>query len=302
MADQDDKDLSSQQPDTIWFALRVGEFIAIFLINTFTLIVFAGNRQLRRRTSYLIMSLTVGDLLNGAVTGPLEIYYYEYMETEPGFTWKKISILILYNTFPISSLSSLSLISLERLHATLHPLRHHGIIGNLVYFKAIVCSWLLALILACVDSVLHLFIPETYFYAWASHIVVTLLALTGSYITIFVKIKTSPASQRFRAVSTDRKLSATLFIVTVVSILSILPWAIYALIPPGKWKGLSKTTQLHITYAVYVLYYANSLVNPLIYAIRMQSFREAVYKQLICWKKTGGRVQPVSTRIQLQAM
>ena len=81
--------------------------------------------------------------------------------------------------------------------------------------------------------------------------------------------------------------------VTVVSILTILPYAVYYVIPVGEWNRLSKTSQFHIGHAVYVLYYTSSLVNPLIYAIRMKEFRKAV-KDLIC--RTGpdsSHVQPI---------
>ena len=79
--------------------------------------------------------------------------------------------------------------------------------------------------------------------------------------------------------------------VTVVSTLTILPYAVYAVIPGGKRKQLSKTTQVHIPIALYVLYYVSYLVNPLIYAIRMKEFRNAV-KDLICKR------EPESTRVQ----
>ena len=77
-------DISSQD-HTIWFAAVVTESIVIFLINTYTLIVFARNRHLRKGSTYLIINLTVADLLVGAVTHPMDLYYYpEYDATAVG--------------------------------------------------------------------------------------------------------------------------------------------------------------------------------------------------------------------------
>lgn len=287
------EELSAKHPGSIWFTVFVIEWIVIFLINTFTILIFARNHHLCKRTTYLIINLTVADLLAGAVSGPLEIFEAEN-RSETGFSWQKFISSIFISIFTISSLCNLSLISLERLQATLYPFRH-CLIGKWSYLKAIICSWLLALLLATADAVLYLFEQTAYNYAWASHIVLTLLILTISYVLIVVKVHNHPPPQPFGAVSSDRKLSVTLFIVTVASILTILPWAIYAAIESlDIWNKVSKTTQLHIFYTAHVLYYACSLVNPLVYAIRMQEFREAVKKEITCRRASEpSRFQPI---------
>ena len=279
----------------MWFAVLVSEFIVIFIINAFTLIIFARNGHLRKRSTYLIINLTVADLLVGAVTGPLELCYEE-IDLYPDFNWETFSVLILYNIFIMSSLCNLSLISLERLHASLYPLRHHCLILEGAYFKAIFCSWLIALLFASVDSVVYQYKPVASYYLWASFVVLTLLVLIIAYAIIVVKIKGGlPLQTNVRSVASERKLSITLFIVTVVSILTILPWAIWAItVPFNMWNELPEKTQIDIYYVVFVLYYASSLVNPLIYAIRMRDFRKAVYKQLTCKKAMGVRhVRPI---------
>ena len=244
---------------------------------------------MRKRTTYLIINLTVADLLVGAVSGPLELFCID-AGIGPGDRWKHISIKIFYDIFFLSSLCNLTLISLERLHATLFPFRH-CLIQKWVYFKAIISSWLSSFLFACMGSVLT---DEKRFYTWSIYIILNLLVLTYSYVVIIVKVRRYPSGQPCGALVSDRKLSVTLLIVTVVSILTILPYAIYSFIPQGAWNELSKRAQLDISWTVYVLYYACSLVNPFIYAIRMQSFRNEVYKQLICWKTLEpSRFQPI---------
>ena len=61
----------------IWIAVWLTQFIMMFIINAFTLVVFARSRHLRRRNTYLIMNLTVADLLIAAVSGPETILFFK---------------------------------------------------------------------------------------------------------------------------------------------------------------------------------------------------------------------------------
>ena len=281
MTHETGKDLSPQQ-NLSWFAVFVTEFIVISVINTFTIIAFARNRHLRKRTTYLIINLTVADLLVGSVTGPLEVFYPE-IKTGRGFSLQEFLVLTVYNIFPVSSLANLSFIALERLHATLYPFKHFSI-GKLVYLKTIIGCWSLALLLASLDAVLVLYDAITSWSAsWALAIVLTLLILTISYVIIIVKVTSNPPPQDVNLVVSNRKLSVTLLMVTVVSILTTLPRAIRAVIPHTIWHQISPVANDGIAYTVLALYYASSIINPLIYAIRMKEFRK-VAKELLCGK------------------
>ena len=98
------------------------QFIIVFIINAFTLVVFARSRHLRRRNTYLIMNLTVADLLIAAVSGPETILFFiPNKRPKKGFG---VLYLIISDMCWIASLGNLVLISLERLHATLYPFRH----------------------------------------------------------------------------------------------------------------------------------------------------------------------------------
>ena len=73
-----------------------------------------------------------------------------------GFSWREFSILTFGMSFPGSSLVILSVITLERLHATLYPFRH-CLIENWVYYKIIVCYWFMLLILVASGAVLSMY-------------------------------------------------------------------------------------------------------------------------------------------------
>jgi len=109
----------SQGQSFIWFSIFITEFILIFIVNAVTLVAFARNHHLRKRTTYLMINLTVADLLVEALSGLLGIYFiYEIEHARHGFSWREFSILTFGVLFPGSSLVNLSVVSLGRLHAT----------------------------------------------------------------------------------------------------------------------------------------------------------------------------------------
>ena len=75
----------------------------------------------------------------------------------------------------------------------------------------------------------------------------------------------------------DRQLSVTLFIDTIVFILTIVAAAIWLSIPHNVCGQLSHGTEVRIHLTVFVLYLANSIVNP----IETGLF-------LVLWDREGG--------------
>ena len=132
----------------IWRAVWLTQFIMMFMMNAFTLVVFVRSRHLRRRNTYLIMNLTVADLLIAAVSGPEYILLLkENKRPKKGFGVLHV-YLIISDMCWIASLGNLVLISLERLHATLYPFKH-CLVRKGIYRKIIIFSWFGALTLAC---------------------------------------------------------------------------------------------------------------------------------------------------------
>ena len=100
--------------------------------------------------------------------------------------------------------------------------------------------------------------------------------LTFSYLIILSNVQESPRFQNVGLLQTERKLTITFFIVTGVSVLTILPWAIYKSIPKDIKKNWEKATSVYIYDMVVLVYFADYIVNPIVYAIRMQEFRKAL--------------------------
>ena len=76
----------------------------------------------------------------------------------------------------------------------------------------------------------------------------------------------------------QRKLTVTLFITTLVSLLLWLPYNIYLLV---AWStdilnSLSFKERFDLECSLNFLLFANSLVNPILYTIRMPDFKKAL--------------------------
>ena len=225
----------SEKEERAWFAAFIIESSVIFLLNAFTLAIYTRNRHLRKPSTYLIINLTVADLLVGTVLVPLLFFVPDKperdLELKQAFSCQSFVYFTSVYLFPVASLANISLISLERLHTTLFPFRH-CLIGRRVYLTTIFCSWLFTLSLSSVFSLLFLRASlATFLYVFASYIFLSLLILTVSYVIIVSTVKNNPPSANAGpALSQERKLTVTLFTVTVVSVLTILPWVIWIVI------------------------------------------------------------------------
>ncbi|XP_067052819.1 neuromedin-U receptor 1-like [Acropora muricata] len=258
-----------------WLTVFVVEFAVISIINGFTILTFARNRHLRKRTKYLIINLTIADFFVGTVSGPLHIYHTMTFEPGSGFGWGMFIVFLLERVFITCSLLHLALLSLERLHATLFPFRH-CLMLDWIYFKVVVCIWFLAVILASSSAAFFLIAPQAAYFAWASLIIAVLFTVIVSYVIIALNLKRRVPSYSSGAVSSERKLTVTLLVVIFFSSLAFLPWFFYAILEISTGlTGLSSEAQLGIRESSNVFLYANSFVNPLVYSLRMKEFRKA---------------------------
>ena len=273
------EDCPAQEDILCLFPVLITEFLVIIIINAFTITGFAKLRLLRKRSTYLIINLTVADLLIGAITGPLFVYQMN-TEENSGFTWPRFFIFTFDITFSIACQVDLCLISLDRLHATIFPFRN-CLISKCFYLKIIVGSWFITSLLAVLMACLYFNYLGALSYAWASFGILTIFVLTISYVIILLNVQSSPYSPHHSLLHTERKLSVTLFIVTAVSVLTILPLAIYSSMPIRLQEELSKKSGIDIDDVLTVIYFASSIVNPLVYAIRMREFRKAI-ENLVC--------------------
>lgn len=263
-------DTQSDRKTKLWNKIFLSAIVLIFIINTFTLIAVAANRHLRKRTMLLVINLAAADLLVGVVSVPLLTFEPDYKVLH------SIIISVVGNFFFSASLVSLSLISLDRLHATLHPFRH-CLIEKYVYFKVIACSWVIALLMASLTGVIgRVFLNGTSVKCVTfSYTFITLIIITVSNTSIRMNVKKTSHSHS-GAISSEKKLSLTLFIMIAAYMLTILPFSTWWILECSKCCQYQLSKRLNIEDAMVFVYFTNAIVNPIIYALRMREFRRGI--------------------------
>ena len=272
--------LSSASQCIPWLVVLIIECLAIVILNIITIVVFVKKkRQLQRRSTYLIIHLAIVDLLVGVVSGPLQIEHimgwscplWNYRQRT---IWPHNLSFAFLHLFSFASLTNLIAVSLERLHATFCPFRHR-FVRKWVYRAIIIAIWLISVVREAVQiflrGIVDRMVIDTYLYCL--FYAVSLFVICVSYILIIIKVRCSRHPQFHSRSKRERKLTGTALIVSLVSLLCFLPAMIYV-----GWADNSSTyiINVHIHTAVLVLFLANSLVNPIIYARRMPGFREGL--------------------------
>ena len=264
-----------------WFAMLSIECLAIVILNFITIIVFVKQRQLQRKSTYLIIHLAIVDLLVGAVSGPMLIHSlvcWCYGKSWD-ITFSRISLAI-RTFFPFTSLVNLAFISFERVHATYRPFKHR-LIKKWVYGLVIAFIYLSAICKSTIEAVINW--PFSFIWVNSSYSVLLVL-MCICYISIYIKVRCSRQHQLNGAAGLrERKLTRTLFLVTIASLLTFLPIVIVNIMIFLHILSFSNwSTYLQIGGTIITLFFANSLINPILYAVRMPEFRAGISKMVFC--------------------
>ena len=274
-----------------WIVLLASESLLIVIVNLLTAIVFATQRQRHRRSAYLLIrNLAIIDLLVGGISGPLQIEWNVgdscdlWMYNRMTGSWFFVLKVSLLHLFYVASISNITAIALERMHAIICPSRHLSM-KKLVYKVIIAVIWLIAILRECAQIV---FMKVTTpgrkterlmnFTIYIPYYFISLLIICVSYTTIFMKIRYSSPPQPLRSsvIIKERQLTKTLFVVTVTSLLTLLPVIIFLGLETFTHDlVIDRSSSLygHIKFAVTMFFLANSLANPIVYAMKMQKFR-----------------------------
>ena len=280
-----------------WLVVLIIECLAIVILNIITIVVFVKKkRQLQRRSTYLIIHLAIVDLLVGVVSGPLQIElvigrFCSLWKYRRKTIWSHYLSFAFLHLFSFISLTNLTAISLERLHAIFCPFRHR-FVRKWVYRVIIIFIWLIAIVRETAQiflwEIADLMVIDIYLYIL--FYAVSLIVICVSYILIVIKVRCSSHPQFHSRSKRERKLTGTALIVSLVSLLCFLPAMIYV-----ACLHLSFTCfmNVHIYMAVSVLCLGNSLVNPIIYSLRMPGFREGLL-QLVYRAPNLSRIAPTN--------
>lgn len=270
---------TSENDNRIWLATFIFFGSVIAFSNCATILTFVINRRLRRRSAYCLINLAVADMLYG---GSFAAFFtYEISCTELTDFGSKIRLeLVGARMFVLITPGlCLVLVALERSYVTFFPIRHCST-KKTTYVKPCVATWIIAAILALA---LHLTPDPFYFYLIVFCLFLALLSLlviVSSYTAIFVKIKLQNKQIRNLQQQTaiqgtqkrERHLAMTMFLVTTLSLLTWLP---YLAIQVYSKVSLSCVSFRIFLFTILVQFF-NSIINPIVYVLRMRDFRKAL--------------------------
>ena len=287
-----------------WLAVLGTVCLAIVILNSISIIIFAKQRRLQRKSTYLVIHLAIVDLLVGAVTGTLRIKFYGSLACH---LWGNdmpnrimLFLVALYNIDKVSLLK-LAFISLERTHATFCPFKHR-FVKKWVYGVVIVVTWLVPVIMISMMSGLSILNRDiiTMLWVYLLYTSTLLLVIFACYVSIYIKVRCGRFAQLHGAAGLrERKLTSTMFLVTFGSFLTFLPSIVCYGVFVFDLKlllSLSITSRFHYEMAMTTFFLFNSLINPIIYAIRMPEFRAGMLQ--IIFRRTPHRLHPVNIPLQ----
>ena len=272
-----------------WFAVILTVSLAIVTVNLLLIVLFRKNRSLRTRAMYLVINLTVADMFvegfsNVSVFHDLLTYRCDIVKMNLSPELSTI-IIFFYYWFPLTALTNIAVISLDRMHATIRPWRHR-LIKNWVNRVTIAGVWVLATMFSTAILILNNYGKERsyHFYLWQSYCCLCLFVICVSYSCIFVKFLCGAHPPHRGAAIRQRKLTITLFIMTIVATFLYFQ---------SSLKFLSLEESFRLEGSLRILYFMNSLVNPIVYAMRMPEFRKALLLLFKCRQRRNDNIIPL---------
>ena len=255
------------------------EAVGIVMLNALTIIVYVKERSLRKRSMYLVINQAVADMFVGA-----SLIYVCLFQGHMCELWTinlvRPLVALLWNVSPLASLINLGAISLERTHATFRPLKHR-LVKNKIFGAAAAIVWITA---GAISTGL-IFDPSDFeggrifVISYLLSFLFCLLTIIVSYSSMAIKFAYGTQPHHRSATIRGRKLTKTLFIVTVVSLLLTLPLIIMVFC---KILQLCTSIPFYLRFSFNIMFYANSLVNPVLYTFRIPEFKRALISFLHC--------------------
>ena len=258
------------------------EAVLISVGNLLTFVVFASKKTLRKKSHLLVINMAFADAILGAVAMPL----YVFLWIGPTYwLWnykKKLSLDISHiswssvdATFTQSSLISAAAIAFERFYAIYWPLKHRTMSFK-AYYIIIFIIWTLAFLLSAAFNIaLFLISSKAASFCWMSFSLPSLFIVCACSIGIWKKFQLrNISSQQQNRAFLNKRLTLTLLLVSTISVLSWLPLLITNCLIYILKINIPKVDLFY--YIITLLNFSNSLVNPVVYSLRIPEFRQAL--------------------------
>ena len=141
--------------------------------------------------------------------------------------WQTFLVIVMIDIWlSLTSITGITVISLDRMHATFRPFKHRNI-KKWAYGVIIAGVWTLTAMILIPFQQRQLVFP---LYLWRSYCFLCLIVIGVSYTSIALKFWCGTRPPSDGAANRQRKLTVTLFIMTIVSLLLWLPYVVYTFV------------------------------------------------------------------------
>ncbi|XP_068686874.1 adenosine receptor A3-like [Montipora foliosa] len=275
-----------------WFIVLGIEAVTMVTLNALTIIIYLKEPRLRKRSMYLVISLAVADIFNAcsvifwifSLANGCNFWTIKFLNSVEIY----VVLVASFNYFPAVSITNLAVISLERMHATFRPIKHRLIEKN-IFGAAVAAVWLITGLFTAIflsQFLLGDISWDHVYSAYFSFLLCVSFIIFVSYTSIAIKFYCGTHPQHHGAIIRERKLTKTLFLVTVVSLTLLLPLLIvdflFFVYSGGSYDTISHQKCSHLQYTLIFLFFANSFINPLLYALKIPEFKRALLSLSRC--------------------
>ena len=246
--------------------------------NMLIIVLFVFNKKLRKKSLFLVISMSFADLMLGILSMPIYILLIGHSYD----LWKANELLLnnsFYNfhivtdtVFAQASLISAAAISAERFYAIYWPLKSQ-IVTTRAYRIVLMMVWTLAIIISSVVIALsRLTSHKNAVFAWTPYALLVTFIICAFNFSIWRKFQHGRvASQQQNRALHNKRLTKTLLIASCLALLSWLPLIITNVLDVNG-ISISWTNGL----VVNLVNFSNSFINPIVYVLRIPEFRTAL--------------------------
>ena len=276
-------DFPSKLEGITWCIAFVLEALLIVVGNLLTVTIFAVDKKLRKKSLLLVINMAFADLFFGGVFLPFYIYSlgnYHKLWTTRLSTHLHIFSDIILTFFSQVAILSAALISCERFYAVYWPLKHRTL--SLGEYCIVIClSWALGVLVSTIVHFLSLKVnSKKLVFILTSYYSIFFFIVCSCNIGIWRKFQyRNIALKQQKRAPQNQRLTKTLLFVAIFGLMAMLPLVIVYFL----MSFYEVSIHWRLTQMVEFLCFSNSAVNPIVYALRIPEFRQAL--GLCCFRR-----------------
>ena len=252
--------------------------MAVILNGLLLIAMFRNtNKIFTSNGAYLVANVSIADLLTGvnsSLWGFMRSFQFSQQIRRASFSlfWSSIE----------ASFLTIFIMSLERYIAIIHPFKANLWLSKTRTIKSCVLIW----IVSGLGGLCVAFYPERTRLILAFFFEITIIVTCFLYYKIFLKLTERRVSRPSQLVGNhdnnsdlkrEYQLTMVVAVLTIILIVTVLPYMI-----AGQIRFLIKNNPMLDLFTYYYLpiELTNFLLNPVVYALRLPKYRQAILKTL----------------------